>query len=352
MARPGITYIDVSRAAASLLEAGTAPTIDTVRAHLGSGSKSTLAPLLRRWKAEQGEERAAITDLPGDVLAQTRRLYNALEAKADARLIDLERANAIQIKELQTRLSTLTEEHKQLGNAHQILLRERDDARTGLATAEAAQRDLDQQLALTRTRLENAEQQGAERAQEVAHLKLRLDQAQRNLEHFREATQQQREREWQEWATRLGTQEHECRLLKEAHADTQARVTVYAAENAQLRTEQKNLQAQLAQAGTAQQALTSELETVRERHQGVQLEFAQLQALYAQLETQSQAQFQAARHAEHAVVAATERIESLANQVREAQRMIDRLHQDNTALTQAIALADRSHRAAQIHGGS
>ena len=56
MGRAGILYADVKQAAAKLLALGKNPTVDSVREELGStGSKSTIAPLLKRWKAEQQE---------------------------------------------------------------------------------------------------------------------------------------------------------------------------------------------------------------------------------------------------------------------------------------------------------
>ena len=52
MARAGIIYSHVAKAAAALVAEGKNPTVDTIRAALGdTGSKSTIAPLLKRWKA-------------------------------------------------------------------------------------------------------------------------------------------------------------------------------------------------------------------------------------------------------------------------------------------------------------
>ena len=44
MARPGVTYYDISRAAEAVKARGCEPTIDRVREQLGTGSKSTIAP--------------------------------------------------------------------------------------------------------------------------------------------------------------------------------------------------------------------------------------------------------------------------------------------------------------------
>lgn len=54
MARIGVTFLDVSKAAEALRAHGQEPTVDRVREHLGTGSKSTIAPLLKRWREQQG----------------------------------------------------------------------------------------------------------------------------------------------------------------------------------------------------------------------------------------------------------------------------------------------------------
>ncbi|WP_169728165.1 DNA-binding protein, partial [Massilia alkalitolerans] len=52
MARAGILYSHVAKAAAQLTAAGKNATVDTVREALGgTGSKSTIAPMLKQWKA-------------------------------------------------------------------------------------------------------------------------------------------------------------------------------------------------------------------------------------------------------------------------------------------------------------
>ena len=54
MARPGVSYHDVSNAAAQLVASGKNPTIEHIRVILGTGSNSTLGAHLRAWKENQG----------------------------------------------------------------------------------------------------------------------------------------------------------------------------------------------------------------------------------------------------------------------------------------------------------
>ena len=53
MARTGVTYIDIIKASEAIKESGHDPTVDRVREFLGTGSKSTIAPLLKKWKKKE-----------------------------------------------------------------------------------------------------------------------------------------------------------------------------------------------------------------------------------------------------------------------------------------------------------
>src|SRR5438105_8090484 len=55
MARPGVTYLDVSHVAQQLVAAGRTPTIETIRIALGTGSNSILGSHLRTWKSKQDQ---------------------------------------------------------------------------------------------------------------------------------------------------------------------------------------------------------------------------------------------------------------------------------------------------------
>src|SRR5512144_10676 len=52
MARPGLSYEDVKKTAAVLLEQGMNPSIQRIRTILGTGSNSTIADHLKRWQQE------------------------------------------------------------------------------------------------------------------------------------------------------------------------------------------------------------------------------------------------------------------------------------------------------------
>lgn len=243
MARAGILYSQVAKAAASLAAAGTNPTVDTVRAALGdTGSKSTIAPLLKRWKAEhESQAVAASTGLPAELLEAVQAVHQRLEASAQGQV---EQLRAEQEQARQAAARQLEAERA----AGRQLRAERDALAAELAQVKAAlthERDERQHAAVT-TAVLRAEQDGlsqrlADRAAEVKLLADQLAHARQQFEHFQDKTAEQRESDKQAADARAATLEREL-----------AEVRGYLGEHrealAALRTEKVHLQARLDEA--------------------------------------------------------------------------------------------------------
>lgn len=90
MARAGVTQDEVNRAADGLLQAGERPTIERVRAVLGTGSQSTLMRLLDNWWSDVGrrlsaqEAKMALPAAPESVVLAASALWTAALAEATA----------------------------------------------------------------------------------------------------------------------------------------------------------------------------------------------------------------------------------------------------------------------------
>ena len=71
MARPGVTYHEVSIIAQRLIAAGKNPTIDAIRIELGTGSNSTLGAHLRTFKERQTQTQQLATkeNIPEELIA-------------------------------------------------------------------------------------------------------------------------------------------------------------------------------------------------------------------------------------------------------------------------------------------
>ena len=88
MSREGITFSQVAEAANQLRASSINPTVDAVRAQLGNtGSKTTIAPLLKAWKAEQEKDAStAIACLPVDLVEAVKAVNERLQAGAQAQV--------------------------------------------------------------------------------------------------------------------------------------------------------------------------------------------------------------------------------------------------------------------------
>lgn len=243
MARAGILYSQVAKAAAGLTAAGTNPTVDNVRAALGgTGSKSTIAPMLKQWKTENtGQAAAASTGLPADLLAAVKAVHQRMEDAAQAQVEQLREAHE------QARQDSAQQLETERTGARQ--LRAECEAQAAeLAQVKAAlthERDERQHAAVTIAALK-AEHDGltqrlADRAAEVKLLADQLAQTRQQFEHFQDKAATRRQEERQAFEARIGALERELGaargLLQEQREDL-----------AVLRADKGHLQARLDEA--------------------------------------------------------------------------------------------------------
>lgn len=216
MARTGILYSQVARAAAALVAAGANPTVDAVRAALGdTGSKGTIAPMLKQWKAQhEGETAAAGAGLPSDLLEAVRGVYQRLEANAQAQVEQLRAEHEQAGQEATQQLEAERAAGRQLRAERETLAAE-------LAQVKAAfthERDKRQHAAVTiaalRAQNDGLTQRLADRAAEVKLLADQLTQARQQFEHFQDKAAEQRQIDRQAAETRIAALERELGAVR------------------------------------------------------------------------------------------------------------------------------------------
>lgn len=198
MGRSGIGYSQVANAASALTEGGGTPTVDNVRALLGTGSKSTLTPLLKRWKEQHAETLADVgAGLPATLLQAIKNVYEGMQHEVQLQLNSRQTEHAAQ-------LALVTESHARLAATHDVL--QQAHATQSAAMLETRQTLLalqgEHQAEALRTSLLTSENQGlqqrlADRAAQIAGLVHQLEQTRRQFEHYQEASAQQRSEERQ-----------------------------------------------------------------------------------------------------------------------------------------------------------
>lgn len=221
MAR-GLTELDVHQAADDLIAGGDRPTVERIRAHLGTGSPNTVTRHLDSWWASVGarlRQRAreqGRPDVPTEVDALAQRCWAAaLEAAADhaqalvvGERADLHAAQAAvasqqdvlahertqalerltqaqhEARTAETSAAALREQLRQLHDERDDLRRQRD----GTSTRNEL---LEEQVAALRAELaQKADQHAAERDELLAHLRATEDRALTEVDRARQALQQ------------------------------------------------------------------------------------------------------------------------------------------------------------------
>lgn len=226
MARAGVTYHDVAKAAEAIKTKGQEPTVDRVREHLGTGSKSTIAPLLKRWRADKGDM-ADTTGLPNDLVEVVKSLHERVQQMADHRI---EQARQ-EFKELNEELRKKLDE---AGNTiAQLNARQKDlEIQIGQLTDEVNRKA--QALENTRIKLTKAELQRDEAMTRITELKANvteLKQENRDIrdhfEHYQQRTAEDRQQEREQF--RSVTQG-----LKDQNQDLQHRLTQAGSKTSEL----------------------------------------------------------------------------------------------------------------------
>lgn len=300
MARAGILYSHVAKAAAQLAAAGKNPTVDSVREQLGgTGSKSTIAPLLKQWKMQhQGETAAAGAGLPVDLLEAVKGVYERVQADAQ-RQIDLARAEHLAaLGAVQEQLRQCQAHDGMLSQSAASLSAELAQTKEALARLQGAHQAEQITAATLRSDNTGMEQRLADRAAEVKALVEQLAQARVQFEHFQEAIAAQRLEDRRAFDRHAGRLEHD---LASAQQHLMAQQTTLAQQDTQLvglraehaaraedaraareelatmRTDQVQLTRQLAETATSAETMADKLEKADQEVIDVRLALAQQQ---------------------------------------------------------------------------
>ena len=226
MARLGISYDDVAAAAASLHIAQKSITVDSIREALGStGSKSTIAPLLKRWRTlQQNAGEALPSSLPPALLQAVTAINTQVQADADARIAALTTTHEETVTELRTRLheaDTLIE--KQAAESEN-LKGQLAEFKTHSETLQSHISDLKIAIVKVEAESEGLTLRLAGSSQHIQQLQDQLEKARAQFDHYQTTTAAQRNEERSSFGQHLIRNEHDIKRLREdlttAHINT------------------------------------------------------------------------------------------------------------------------------------
>jgi chromosome segregation ATPase len=338
MARAGILYSHVAQAATSLVADGRNPTVDNVRAALGgTGSKSTIAPFLKRWKMEHQETIAeAHSGLPATLLQAVKGLHQHMQAEVGQQLDQARQEHDAALHAAVAREQQLRADHQALSAANAALSADLEHAREALAQLQASHHA--QAVTLATAQADNAglQQRLADRAAEVAALNHQWSRSREQFEHYQEATAGQRAQERQAAEQRIARLEQDLAGARQAMLAQQATTAQQEMQIAQLRTEAGRLH-------EAGHAVQDELASVRAERDQLAYRLRETATTSQALVDKLEAAQQALTESRMALAAQERQTALVAERVGQAEAKAEQLDKDRLALFQerAVLLAQR-----------
>lgn len=193
MARTGISYEVVAQAAEQLKAEGKNATIENIRFITGTGSSTTIAMHLRTWKGYCDKAKSLSEDiLPEGIMLTMKGLWTHVIKEAQDQIAPVRQNLEQNVAELKIQLQALQEENAHWQQQHQQLMLEKDTVDNEIIILRQLNHQLEnEKIAMTATQdgMLKQLQEKQDRIDEVQQLN---QQAQANLEHFRESTREQR----------------------------------------------------------------------------------------------------------------------------------------------------------------
>ena len=259
MGRSGITYVQVADAAAQLLDEGCTPTVDAVRARIGAGSKTTLAPLLKRWKASSVELVAsAQAGLPATLLQAIQTVYQGMQHDAQQQVAARDAEHVVEQAAAQQRSAELEVRCAELHASNVTLAKELEVTHTDLTQLQAEQRADALRLSDLTSDNHGLNARLTERAAQLAALTHHFDQNRQQFEHFQEAAARQRSEERQAAEQRLQLRDQALLSMQQQVAGLQASSAHLVEQTRLLHTDRERLEVALGSARDQAAALQAE----------------------------------------------------------------------------------------------
>jgi len=194
MARTGVTYNDIAKAAEAIKNYGQEPTVDRVRERLGTGSKSTIAPLLKRWRASNGDP-ANIEGLPNDLVEVVKSLHDRVQQMAEQK-IELARTEFNSITE--GLRQELTEAHNSITQLRSQQKEQEQQLQTNQEHNKALSKSLEESridAAKSEFQRDEAKARVIELKATIAELKQESRDVRDHFEHYQQRTAEDRQLE-------------------------------------------------------------------------------------------------------------------------------------------------------------
>jgi chromosome segregation ATPase len=226
MARLGINYSDVAAAAVKLTGEAKNVTVDSVRQVLGTGSKSTIAPLLKRWRAAHEDDTHIVpSGLPTHLLEAVTALNERIQADAGRRIQTETASHMATLANITLRLDASNAHSDALANELEQMTLQFADAQTRQENLKQQAHDLQLKNIKANADIVGLNDRLTDRTVEIEALRAHVSTARQQFEHYQQSVATQRSEDRQQHASQVSRLEHEIADLRTALATAQMRAT-------------------------------------------------------------------------------------------------------------------------------
>jgi len=222
MARPGVTYYDISRAAEAVKARGSEPTIDRVREQLGTGSKSTIAPLLKKWRSNKElniEE--SETGLPSDLIRAVKSLRDRIQQESEEVVEQAKQDYQSRVRTLERSLADTQKELSTASNNEQNLNQQVEDLKGNCRQLKVGLNELQTQLTTVEVDRSAIQTRAQELKETIIELKEENRAVRDHFEHYQQRTAEDRQLERDQFQSQLQQLELQVESLTNQLLQTQ-----------------------------------------------------------------------------------------------------------------------------------
>jgi chromosome segregation ATPase len=293
MARPGVTYLDVSNAAQQLVAAGRTPTIETIRIALGTGSNSTLGAHLRTWKSKQDQtQQVAIKEnIPEELISALKGVWERVMNQSEDKIQVIQQETQQELMQLRQEVQRLQKDNAISQQQYQQIKQERDGFANEKSAIEQLLTNSKIEIAALTEKYAGLEQQHMQKQDHIDELRRQNQQIQANLEHYRNASLEQRIADQERYEQQQNQLETTIQQISHKLTKVQHEKSVSQQENQRLTFENDNLKTQLDKLNVQHESistrLTDALNELAKKTQDQQHWQAQLQTLQVKWDEQN-----------------------------------------------------------------
>ena len=191
--RPGITYEDVADAAQQLVAQGKNPTIEIIRLLTGTGSNTTIAQHLKVWKNRQAQTKFSMKeDLPPEIVLTVKGLWEEIINEAEEKVTAIKQECEQTIAALKEQNKNLEEDNANWQQQYHQMKQEKEGLASDKEVLEQIVRKLENEKIALIVENDNRKMHLQERQERIDELHRLHRQVQVNLEHYYEASREQR----------------------------------------------------------------------------------------------------------------------------------------------------------------